>query len=158
MVYLKKMLKMNRKAVSPVLATLLLIAIAVGAGVITYAWVMGFVGTQTATSGVVLTVDVAIADDSDGQLKITVRNTGTARATMDVCYVGLYPGIYEYSTSTMTFSGEFTTAGDLDPGKVGTVTIDETDLGITFTAGDTYYFKLVCTNGYAVEQSVTATT
>jgi flagellin-like protein len=40
-----------RKAVSPVIATLLLIAIAVAAGIILYVFVSGFTGSLTQTSG-----------------------------------------------------------------------------------------------------------
>ncbi|MCS7098706.1 MAG: hypothetical protein NZ922_06985, partial [Candidatus Methanomethyliaceae archaeon] len=41
----------NRKGISPIIATLLLIVITVAAAVVTYTFTMGFVGTTTATTG-----------------------------------------------------------------------------------------------------------
>ncbi|MEM2525690.1 MAG: archaellin/type IV pilin N-terminal domain-containing protein, partial [Candidatus Methanomethylicaceae archaeon] len=41
----------NKKAISPIIATLLLIVITVAAAVVTYTFVMGFVGTGTAATG-----------------------------------------------------------------------------------------------------------
>ncbi len=38
----------NRKGISPLIATLLLIAIAVAASVLTYSWVMSMIGSQSA--------------------------------------------------------------------------------------------------------------
>ncbi|MEN3052174.1 MAG: archaellin/type IV pilin N-terminal domain-containing protein, partial [Candidatus Methanosuratincola petrocarbonis] len=40
-----------KKGVSPIIATLLLIVIAVAAAVVTYSFVMGFIGTSTNPSG-----------------------------------------------------------------------------------------------------------
>jgi flagellin-like protein len=37
----------NRKGISPLIATLLLIAIAVAASVLTYSWVMSMIGSQS---------------------------------------------------------------------------------------------------------------
>lgn len=44
-------IKKNRRAISPIIATLLLILIAIAAGVVVYAYVIGFVGNSTANSG-----------------------------------------------------------------------------------------------------------
>jgi flagellin-like protein len=44
-------LKVNGKAVSPVIATLLMIAIAVAAAILVYVWSMGLVGTLQGTGG-----------------------------------------------------------------------------------------------------------
>jgi len=41
----------NKKAISPIIATLLLILIAIAAGVIVYAYVVGFIGNSTTNSG-----------------------------------------------------------------------------------------------------------
>ncbi len=43
--------KKNTKAISPVIATLLMIAVAVVASLVAYAWVMGYIGGQTAKTG-----------------------------------------------------------------------------------------------------------
>ena len=43
--------RINVRAISPIIATLLLIAIAVVAALVTYAWVMGYIGFQTGNVG-----------------------------------------------------------------------------------------------------------
>jgi len=43
--------KLNRKAISPVIATLLMIAIAVAASILVYVWSMGLVGSLQGTGG-----------------------------------------------------------------------------------------------------------
>jgi flagellin-like protein len=48
---LQKLLK-NRKAISPILATLLLVVIAVAAIVMTYAWITSYIGITTSQAGV----------------------------------------------------------------------------------------------------------
>ncbi len=47
---IKKNFRRNTKAISPVIATLLMIAIAVVASLVTYAWVMGYMNFTTTKS------------------------------------------------------------------------------------------------------------
>src|SRR5271157_1438245 len=44
-------IRRNIKAISPVISVLLMIAVAVVASLVVYAWVMGYVGFQTAKTG-----------------------------------------------------------------------------------------------------------
>jgi flagellin-like protein len=76
----------SEKAISPILATLLLIVIAVAAIVVTYAWVMTYVGSTTTQAGILLKEDTI--NWQTGKMVIYVRNTGTADATIDAVYVG----------------------------------------------------------------------
>jgi archaeal type IV pilus assembly protein PilA len=48
---MKRNFRRNQKAISPVIATLLMIAIAVVASLVTYAWVMGYMGFTTTKTG-----------------------------------------------------------------------------------------------------------
>jgi len=48
---MKPIVLKSKKGVSPIIATLLLIVIAVAAAVVTYSFVMGFIGTGTASQG-----------------------------------------------------------------------------------------------------------
>ena len=78
----------KRSAVSPVIATLLLIAIAVAAAIIVYAFVTGLIGGLTGgSSGLIvesgtLSIPSGIATDgtvsSYGSLVVTVKNSGSA--------------------------------------------------------------------------------
>jgi flagellin-like protein len=77
------------KAVSPVIATLLLIAIAVAAGIILYVFVSGFTGSLTQTGGQQAAEQLSMeAYDFKtlNALSIFVRNTGTVQVTIDKVY------------------------------------------------------------------------
>jgi len=163
----------NRKAVSPVLAGLLFIAIAVGAAVVTYAWVMGFVGTQTQQAGGVLVVDkVTWYNESRGggdynlTVALTIRNTGTGRATISVIYWDNKPGTYSHVNETFavkdvtdtTWDSNSTDTLDIDPGEVKDVGIRIGDGTNTGLLGDTYYIRVVTSAGSRVDVSSTAPT
>ncbi len=53
---MKRNFRRNTKAISPVIATLLMIAIAVVASLVTYAWVMGYMNFTTSKSSAELRV------------------------------------------------------------------------------------------------------
>jgi flagellin-like protein len=66
-------IKRSIRAISPVISVLLMIAIAVVAALVAYAWVMGYMGNQTGKT------DNSIAIQSysfDGNLTVYVQNTG----------------------------------------------------------------------------------
>jgi len=77
----------SRKGISPILATLLLVVIAVGAVVVTYAWVITFTGTQTTTAGKMIKFDSASIDAASDNVTIYVRNWGTEHVTIDTVYI-----------------------------------------------------------------------
>jgi flagellin-like protein len=70
--FMKKVRKFRRetRAISPVIATLLMIAIAVVASLVTYAWVMGYMNFQTEKTG------KAIQIQSMTNSAIYVQNVG----------------------------------------------------------------------------------
>ena len=93
---------MNKKGVSPVIATLLLIVIAVAAAVVTYTFVMGFVGTSTASASTVqgqLTYDAYKVEGTTGNASITIylRNIGGKSVIVDAVYVA--GTLYTYETA-----------------------------------------------------------
>ena len=73
----------NVKGISPIIATLLLIAIAVVAALVVYAWVMGYVGFQTTTdanSAVIQSVQWATngaAPNPDSLTAVYLQNVGS---------------------------------------------------------------------------------
>jgi flagellin-like protein len=78
------------RAVSPVIATLLLIAIAVAAGIILYVFVSGFTGSLTQTGGQQAAEQLALEayDYRDRtKLSITIRNTGGTSVLIDKFYI-----------------------------------------------------------------------
>lgn len=80
----------SKEGISPILATLLLIVIAVAAIIITYAWVMTYMGAQTSAGGVFLKKDSNCLWET-GKITIYVRNTGTADAEIDKVYINNQP-------------------------------------------------------------------
>jgi flagellin-like protein len=77
------------KAVSPVIATLLLIAIAVAAGIILYVFVSGFTGSLTQTGGQQVAEQLSMEAYNFKDLEapvIFVRNTGTVNVKIDKVY------------------------------------------------------------------------
>jgi len=83
-----KTLKLNRKGVSPIIATLLLIVIAVAAAVVTYSFVMGFLtpGGTTTPQGVLSVDSYNFASNSTETLTVYVRNSGQT-VTCSAIYV-----------------------------------------------------------------------
>ena len=72
----------KRKGISPLIATLLLIAIAVAASVLTYSWVMSMIGSQSAQAQTQVRVD-SVSWPSATTFSLDVRNTGSVDATIE---------------------------------------------------------------------------
>jgi flagellin-like protein len=85
----KNMLK-SKKAISPILATLLLIVIAVAAIVVTYAWVMTYMTSAGQQAGVMLKKDADCLWKT-GNVTIYIRNIGTSDAEIDKVYINSAP-------------------------------------------------------------------
>lgn len=131
----------SRKGISPILATLLLIVIAVAAIVVTYAWIMTYMSSAGQSAGVMLyNANVRFYDD-DGTKKIDIDigNSGTTDTELLKIYVG---------TSTANLQDMTTTAlqKPLPAGEVTSLT-----LTYNWESGTTYYFKIVPKTGTAIE-------
>lgn len=142
---LKKMLK-SRKGISPILATLLLIVIAVAAVIVTYAWVMTFTTTQTAAAGKMIRFDSATINATSKMVTVYVRNAGTEQVTIDTAYID---GT-DYTSSASGLPKTLATE------KLTTVTINGTQAGLSFTVGS-YYKVKIAGPGVFWEESVKAT-
>jgi flagellin-like protein len=126
---LKKML-LSKKAISPILATLLLIVIAVAAVIVTYAWVMTFTGSQTQQAGVIL-IKENVSWPSSSSLIVVIRNTGTSNGKITAVYIG-------------TASANVTSATVASPTLPATVNAGSSQsftLTYTWAANTRYYFK-----------------
>ena len=86
---MKNILK-SKKGISPILATLLLIVIAVAAVIVTYAWVMTFTTSTTNQAGALLTVENVrfYTDSYTDYVEVILRNSGTADAKIVEVYAG----------------------------------------------------------------------
>jgi len=132
----------SRKGITPILATLLLIALAVGAIIITYAWVITFTSTQTAQSGAVLTLEnIRFYNTSltDRYIEVIIRNSGTADAEVVDVYVGTSSAALIKETNVnYDPSAEGGASGMANAGSSLNVTIT-----YSWSEGTRYYFKVV---------------
>jgi flagellin-like protein len=86
-----KKIRKNVKAISPVISVLLMIAVAVVASLVAYAWVMGYIGSQTGKTGQAVQIQsIAFAPTAiatDGNLMdvttIYVQNVGTGTVSFN---------------------------------------------------------------------------
>jgi flagellin-like protein len=138
----RNMLK-SKKAISPILATLLLIVIAVAAIVVTYAWVMTYMGSTTQQAGF-MPHQANVAFDSTGTKKIIIdiQNTGTSSGKITAIYVG---------TSSSTLQSQTGITPSLSATTIDAGAIQSFNVTYPWVSGTTYYFKVVPTSGAALE-------
>jgi len=129
----------SRKGISPILATLLLIVIAVAAVIVTYAWVMSFTGTTTGHAGAVLSVE-NLRYHSSNKAEIILRNSGTSDAKIVSVYAGTSStSLVNQTTVTYVPASQLAVAsGSLN------ITVTYTS---NWTSGQRYYFKVVTEAG-----------
>jgi len=134
-----KKTSMSKKAISPILATLLLIVIAVAAIVVTYAWVMTYMTSTGTQAGIMLRKDAV--SWSSNSIIIYVRNVGTADATIDAVYIGA-------SSTNMTLQSSVT----YNPTNIVEKNGGNINITVTYswTSKTTYYFRIVPKVGEAL--------
>ncbi|MDG6982853.1 MAG: hypothetical protein JRM74_05290 [Nitrososphaerota archaeon] len=113
----------KRKAVSPIIATLLLIAIAVAAGIVVYVFVNQLSGNLTKSGGNQVTEQVSLdaysfVTSPNGIATLYLRNTGSGSVTINAVYfngtaISTSAGAPEYSL----------TSSSLTPGATATLVI-----------------------------------
>jgi flagellin-like protein len=134
----KKVLK-SKKAISPILATLLLIVIAVAAIVVTYSWIMMYMTSAGEQAGVTLYKGNVYWNSTEKKTYITIGNSGTTNGKIVAFYIGNeQSNTLNVTTSTNIGSGIMVNAKS-------TVTIVlswPNDLTTAWTAGNYYYFKV----------------
>jgi flagellin-like protein len=127
--------KVSRRAVSPVIATLLMIAIAVAASIIVYVWSIGLLGGLMGSGGS-QTKEQLIMEAynwvTPATLVFTLRNVGSAASTVTSVYLG---GV-ALTTGVTTAVG----VGKSQLFSYGTT-------GGTYTTGAAYTLKIVSATG-----------
>lgn len=139
---LKKLLS-KHTAFSAVIASLILMLLAVAAGVVVYAYVMGWIGgaTQNPTHTGKLQIDSIVANTT--YIKAYVRNVGGVDLILNKTYV---EGVFMANTTAITDA-----TGAL-PAQA-TVYIE---LAYTMVKHNFYDVMIVCKDGTAVSVSVEA--
>ena len=131
----------SKKAISPILATLLLIVIAVAAIVVTYAWIMTYMSSAGHQAGIMpYKANVNFYEAGTEKIDIDVGNSGTSDTEIIKVYVGTSLGSRVEQTTTQTLPIS------LAAGSVETVTVN-----YSWTAGATYYFRILSSAGQALE-------
>jgi flagellin-like protein len=126
----------SKKAISPILATLLLVVIAVAAIVVTYAWIMTYMAHTTGQAGVVLYKSNVNFYASGTKIDIDIGNSGTSDTTIIQVYIGTSSSSMENQTITPTL---------LRGNTVQRITVN-----YDWDAGVTYYFKVVVSSGQSL--------
>jgi len=126
----------SKKGISPILATLLLVVIAVAAIVVTYAWVMMYTGHLTGEAGVVLNAANVNFYGNGTKIDIDIQNTGTSDTTIIQVYIG---------TSSSAMDNQTITPVPLPAGTVQRVT-----LNYQWLTGTTYFFKVITSTGQSL--------
>ena len=141
---IKNMLK-SKKGISPILATLLLIVIAVAAIVVTYAWIMTYMVSASKEASVKLYNENVRFYNSTTE--IVMGNSGTG----DTQIVRLYIGTSASDLTDITSSTNIGSGKPLNAGSTYTITVTWpiSALGGNWTKGETYYFKVVPNSGQA---------
>ncbi|MBN1244770.1 hypothetical protein JXA31_04175 [Candidatus Bathyarchaeota archaeon] len=127
-------IRKNAKALSPVVASIILIAVTVAVSIAVAAWMgaltVGFMGSSSVTIN-----DAAFSGGNT--IVLTMKNTGTKSVTID------YVKINSVSQTSIAWSGSNST---LVAGEIGkTVTITQ-----TYTDGNPYKFDLIDSSGQVV--------
>ncbi|MCS7128052.1 MAG: hypothetical protein N3E36_02595 [Sulfolobales archaeon] len=133
----------STKAVSPIVATVLLIVIAISTGILLWVWVSGYISRDHTQSTIVLEERIrveAIQVNSTGDflnITIYVRNMGSIATVISSAYVLDANG--NYITASINISEE------LEPGKVKGVIV--TSSNTSLTSGYMYIAKVVTFRG-----------
>ena len=123
-----------KRAISPILATLLLIVIVVAAGIAAYAWIQSSATSQmTQASGFIIIENVRFYDSD--QVELVIRNTGTADVKIDTVYIDQVGNSVEQNIQAK---------------ESATIVVD-----YSWEIGTKYKIKVVSTSGLSAEGSYT---
>jgi flagellin-like protein len=132
--------KVSQRAVSPVIATLLMIAIAVAASIIVYVWSIGLLGGLMGGGGSQVKEQLILeAYKWNVTLTATLRNVGSSAVEIAAWYVG-------GNAQTGGFTGTVSVGG--------TISITAFSLSGSYTAGVAYTLKVVSKTGGVFSFSV----
>jgi archaeal type IV pilus assembly protein PilA len=160
----------QRRAVSPIIATLLLIAIAVAAGIVVYVYVNGLSGSLTGGGGGAQVSDVLElnsysfqlnATDSSVQLTLNLQNTGGGSVSIANIY---FDGVSVSGSAAPTDGIKYTATPSIVPvGSTTSITFTSSSAGWTSAGsppvpatGTTHIIKVITTDGGQGVYTVTA--
>lgn len=135
---MRKSLKRNVKAVSPVIATIIIVAVAIVMAIAVAYWMLGLAGTFTRYEKLEFQSAYAVKN-TDFQINMTLKNTGSSPATVTMFFLNGIPQ-NAISSSGLTIQFYNSTSSAWEDFVSVTVTINAgspQDFGITLTPGTT---------------------
>lgn len=136
--------KRKEKAFSPTIAALILMILTVAVGVLTYGYVMGWLGESTDDGGMPkggLQIEALYADADADRIKIYIRNIGNKILYINRIYVN---GVsYENITSPID--------ARLEPQEIKYL-----EISVPLHPGYSYEVKIVCSDGTMIALNVQA--
>jgi flagellin-like protein len=149
----------SRRAVSPLIATIILIAITVSGGLAVYSLFFSTAGTMSSQTSVQVVSCDLVKSSSKVLLSITVKNTGNKPITS--CQVTVWDGApTQRGPYNLQVGGsDVSSSNPLDPGAYASVTKTEADLGTNYIVGNKYPLEIVATasDGSTFDTSLTVT-
>jgi len=140
----------NKRAISPLIATIILISICIAGGLLIYTIFFSTIGTMSTT----LSIEVVNLDlvKTTGRVtySVSIKNTGNKHISSISITIG--PG--EDGTTNLTL-----TLSDIVPGQVKSSSDSKTTEAAQFIAGKTYAVKISVTgsDGSSMVKSMTVT-
>jgi archaellum component FlaG (FlaF/FlaG flagellin family) len=144
------MIAKKRRGISTFIATLLLMVLAVAAGVVIYAYTMGYLGSFNTPSQMgAISIDTYSLDPTvpagSNALIVYIRNIGKSSFQLNTIYIG---GKLLTTGYNMVYDPNDQTVKSLTEGKVGTLTISMGASGNPpavnyFEASKTYDIKII---------------
>jgi flagellin-like protein len=144
--------RFTNRGISTIIAALLLIAIAIAAGVLLYVFSMGLIGSLQGTGGQQtkdqLTMEAYQWSTPAGPLVLDLRNTGGTTLNVAVGGATIYVGGQQQTFTT-------TCTATTTPGTACTLTV-ATLSGVTPTSGVAYVIKIGLPDGGVMSYSAVA--
>ena len=140
-----KNFRRSKKALSPVVASIILIAVTVAVSIAVAAWMgaltIGFTATEQLT--------ITSVNNAANTATIYVSNTGTSSAVINQVWVGNAQLLATNMTTTLPYT--------LQANSQGTVAISNYVIsGAGFVSGNSYMFKLVTAKGNTYQYNIVA--
>ena len=137
-------IRRNRRGVSPLIATIILISITIAAGLTVYALVSNMVGTMSSTLDIqIQSIDIVKAG-SNILVAATIKNSGNIQIT--TCTVAITGDL---GTATLTL-------GSISPGKAASASVSNPS-GFSLTVGHAYPVSIqVTATGSSLTKALTA--
>ena len=135
-------MRLARKGISPVIATIILVLIAVVAGVLLWLWVSGYSSSLPSQNPALyerIKIEAVNVSSTTKQISIYVRNIGNANVTISTIYI-LKPDGTMIENPSLPNNNPVT----IKPGNVQKITVT---LSQQYQSGYAYVVKVVTTNG-----------